>query len=144
MESFVKLAEDRWTNGTSKHAYQEHKCWVKAIEIVKQGGVADDVCGWKYPIDIFDNVEFEVWCNQKHLKRGIIPNNFSFTDFFVLSLLWKENKGCGVNMKTKIQKSQKLKQYDNFCGFLGCIEEYDEIIEKLEDELKKRKENEAE
>ena len=45
-------------------------------------------------------------------------------------------------MKTKIQKSQKLKQYDNFCGFLGCIEEYDEIIEKLEDELKKRKENE--
>ena len=49
-----------------------------------------------------------------------------------------------MNMKTKIQKSQKLKQYDNFCGFLGCIEEYDEIIEKLEDELKKRKENEAE
>ena len=47
MESFVKLAEDRWTNGTSKHAYQEHKCWVKAIEIVKQGGVADDVCEWK-------------------------------------------------------------------------------------------------
>ena len=63
LESFVKLAEDRWTNGTSKHAYQEHKCWVKAIEIVKQGGVADDVCEWKYPIDIFDNVEFEVWCN---------------------------------------------------------------------------------
>ena len=47
MESFVKLAEDRWTYGTSKHAYQEHKCWVKAIEIVKQGGVSDDVCEWK-------------------------------------------------------------------------------------------------
>lgn len=42
LESFAKLAEDRWTNGTSKHAYQEHKCWVKAIEIVKQGCVADD------------------------------------------------------------------------------------------------------
>ena len=44
LESFAKLAEDRWVNGTSKHAYQEHKCWVKAIEIVKQGGVSDDFC----------------------------------------------------------------------------------------------------
>ena len=43
LESFAKLAEDRWTNGTSEHAYQEHKCWIKAIEIVKQGGVSDDV-----------------------------------------------------------------------------------------------------
>ena len=43
LESFAKLAEDRWTNGTSKHAYQEHKCWVKAIEIVKHGGVGKDV-----------------------------------------------------------------------------------------------------
>lgn len=47
LESFAKLAEDRWINGTSKYAYQEHKCWVKAIEIVKQGGVSDDVCEWK-------------------------------------------------------------------------------------------------
>ena len=47
LESFAKLAEDRWTNGTSKHAYQEYKCWVKAIEIVKQGGVSDDVCEWE-------------------------------------------------------------------------------------------------
>ena len=51
LESFAKLAEDRWTNGTSKYACQEHKCWVKAIEIVKQGGVSDDVCEW----NIFDN-----------------------------------------------------------------------------------------
>ena len=42
LESFAKLAEDRWANGTSKHAYQEHKCWVKAIEIVKQGGVGTE------------------------------------------------------------------------------------------------------
>ena len=34
LESFAKLAEDRWTNGTSNHAYQEHKWWVKAIDIV--------------------------------------------------------------------------------------------------------------
>ena len=47
LESFAKLSEDRWVNGTSEHAYQEHKCWVKAIEIVKQGGVSDDVCEWK-------------------------------------------------------------------------------------------------
>jgi len=38
LESFAKLAEDRWANGTSNHAYQEHKCWVKAIEIVRKGG----------------------------------------------------------------------------------------------------------
>ena len=43
LESFSKLAEDRCTNGTSKYAYQEHKCWVKAIEIVKQGCVGKDV-----------------------------------------------------------------------------------------------------
>ena len=47
LENFAKLAEDRWVNGTSKHAYQEHKCWVKAIEIVKQGSISDDVCEWK-------------------------------------------------------------------------------------------------
>ena len=51
LESFAKLAEDRWTNGTSEHDYQEHKCWVKAIEIVKQGGVSDDVCEWKLEDD---------------------------------------------------------------------------------------------
>ena len=39
LESFAKLSQDRWVNGTSKHAYQEHKCWVKAIEIVKGGGI---------------------------------------------------------------------------------------------------------
>lgn len=39
MEYFEKLAEDRWVNGTSNHAYQEHKCWVKAIDIVRKGGV---------------------------------------------------------------------------------------------------------
>lgn len=39
LEEFANLAEDRWVNGTSTHAYQEHKCWVKAIEIVRKGGV---------------------------------------------------------------------------------------------------------
>ena len=47
LESFVKLAEDRLVNGTSKYAYQERKCWVKAIEIVKHGCASDDVCEWK-------------------------------------------------------------------------------------------------
>ena len=51
LESFAKLAEDRWTNGTSKYACQEHKCWVKAIEIVKQGNVSDDVCEWQSASD---------------------------------------------------------------------------------------------
>lgn len=47
LESFAKLAEDRWVNGTSKYAYQERKCWVKAIEIVKHGCASDDVCEWE-------------------------------------------------------------------------------------------------
>ena len=81
LESFAELAEDRWTNGTSKHAYQEHKCWVKAIEIVKQGGVTDDVCEWKYTKEIMDNAEFKVGCNPNALKRGVVPNNFSYHDF---------------------------------------------------------------
>ena len=81
LESFAKLAEDRWVNGTSKHAYQEHKCWVKAIEIVKQGGVYDNVCEWKYTKEIMDNAEFKVGCNPNALKRGVVPNNFSYHDF---------------------------------------------------------------
>ena len=64
LESFAKLAEDRWTNGTSKRAYQEHKCWVKAIEIVKQGGVSDDVCEWKYN---YSEYYFESSCDHLHI-----------------------------------------------------------------------------
>ena len=52
-----------------------------AIEIVKQGGVADDVCEWKYTKEIMDNAEFKVGCNQNALKRGVVPNNFSYHDF---------------------------------------------------------------
>lgn len=62
LESFSKLAEDRWTNGTSKHAYQEHKCWVKAIEIVKQGNIPDDVCEWK-------SVRDEEFIKNPHTNR---------------------------------------------------------------------------
>lgn len=53
----------------------------RAIKIVKQGGVADDVCEWKYTKEIMDNAEFKVGCNQNALKRGIVPNNFSYHDF---------------------------------------------------------------
>ena len=52
-----------------------------AIEIVKQGGVSDDVCEWKYTKEIMDNAEFKVGCNQNALKKGIVPNNFSYHDF---------------------------------------------------------------
>ena len=41
----------------------------------------DDVCEWKYTKEIMDNAEFEVGCNQNALKRGIVPNNFSYHDF---------------------------------------------------------------
>ena len=51
-----------------------------AIEIVKQGGVSD-VCEWKYTKEIMDNAEFKVGCNQNALKKGTVPNNFSYHDF---------------------------------------------------------------
>lgn len=54
----------------------------KAIEVVKKGyDGTDDVCEWKYPKEIMDNTEFEVSCNSRPLKRGIVPNNFTFYDF---------------------------------------------------------------
>ena len=56
----------------------------EAIEIVKQGGISDasdNVCEWKYTKEIMDNAEFKVGCNQNALKRGIVPNNFSYHDF---------------------------------------------------------------
>ena len=52
-----------------------------AIEIVKRGGVFDDVCEWKYTKEIMDNAEFKVGCNPNALKRGVVPNNFSYHDF---------------------------------------------------------------
>ena len=56
----------------------------EAIEIVKQGGVSDssdNVCEWKYTKEIMDNAEFKVGCNPNALKRGVVPNNFSYHDF---------------------------------------------------------------
>ena len=67
LESFAKLAEDRWVNGTSKHAYQEHKCWVKAIEIVKHGSVSDDFCEWK-----MDNVGASIGCRSDLHHTGYV------------------------------------------------------------------------
>lgn len=56
----------------------------KLFEIVKQGGVSDDtdnMCEWKYTKEIMDNAEFKVGCNTNALKRGVVPNNFSYHDF---------------------------------------------------------------
>lgn len=41
----------------------------------------ETVCEWESPVDIMDNAEFKVQCNHNPLKRGIVPNNFSFRDF---------------------------------------------------------------
>ena len=59
----------------------ENVTYKRAIEIVKQGSISDDVCEWKYTKEIMDNAEFKVGCNQNALKRGIVPNNFSYHDF---------------------------------------------------------------
>ena len=54
----------------------------RAIEIVKSGlEIDDNVCKWKYDREIMDNAEFKISCNSKPLKRGIVPNNFSYHDF---------------------------------------------------------------
>ena len=81
LESFAKLAEDRWVNGTSKHAYQEHKCWVKAIEIVKQGSVADDVCEWRL-CDEEANV-YDTSCRNPHIMIEGTPkeNNYEYCPY---------------------------------------------------------------
>lgn len=76
----------KYARGGCKHLYNNDKdcmeCIVEnSIEIVKQGGVADDVCEWKYTKEIMDNAEFKVGCNQNALKMGIVPNNFSYHDF---------------------------------------------------------------
>ena len=81
LESFAKLAEDRWVNGTSKHAYQEHKCWVKAIEIVKQGCVSDDVCEWRL-CDEEANV-YDTSCRNPHILIEGTPkeNNYEYCPY---------------------------------------------------------------
>ena len=38
-------------------------------------------CEWKYPRQIFDNVEFKIQCKANPLERGVAPNNFSIGDF---------------------------------------------------------------
>ena len=43
--------------------------------------VSDDMCEWKYTKEIMDNAEFKVGCNTNALKRGVVPNNFSYHDF---------------------------------------------------------------
>ena len=79
LESFAKLAEDRWTNGTSKHACQEHRCWVKAIEIVKQGDVSDDVCEWK---DYKDGIEhsYHICCCEEAFSQ-CYESDFKFCPY---------------------------------------------------------------
>lgn len=66
---------------SSGYSAERVSAFSRAIEIVKHCGVSDDVCEWKYTKEIMDNAEFKVGCNQNALKRGIVPNNFSYHDF---------------------------------------------------------------
>ena len=83
----LETIKDGYDHSCLDNAYQRGvkagAKWLKknAIEIVKQGCVSDDVCEWKYTKEIMDNAEFKVGCNQNALKRGIVPNNFSYHDF---------------------------------------------------------------
>ena len=77
-EKVVEQLEEYLINyGVSKKS----RIHQRIIEIVKQGGVTDGVCEWKYTKEIMDNAEFKVGCNPNALKRGVVPNNFSYHDF---------------------------------------------------------------
>ena len=80
LESFAKLAEDRWVNGTSEHAYQEHKCWVKAIEIVKHGGVSDDVCEWEKD-EHSENDNPAEWIICPHKPKRIFSKDIKYCPY---------------------------------------------------------------
>ena len=68
----------KWNNNSSKRVPYE---FIDYVEGRREIGVSDDVCEWKYTKEIMDNAEFKVGCNQNALKRGIVPNNFSYHDF---------------------------------------------------------------
>lgn len=76
---------DKVVEGVRCRCYEfgldESQTEIIVSEIVKHCGVSDDVCEWKYTKEIMDNAEFKVGCNQNALKRGIVPNNFSYHDF---------------------------------------------------------------
>lgn len=40
-----------------------------------------EVCEWESECDVMNNTEFKVQCNHNPLKRGIVPNNFSYHNF---------------------------------------------------------------
>ena len=53
-----------------------------AIWTIKElQGKSEEVCEWKYTKEIMDNAEFKVGCNTNALKRGVVPNNFSYHNF---------------------------------------------------------------
>ena len=56
--SLATLMSDLQRNGVCRH----YICLEDAIEIVKQGGVSDDVCEWKY-----NNSEYYLESSCKHL-----------------------------------------------------------------------------
>ena len=68
----------KWNNHSSKKVPYE---FIDYVEGKRTIDVEDDVCEWKYTKEIMDNAEFKVGCNQNALKRGIVPNNFSYHDF---------------------------------------------------------------
>ena len=84
VEELEKLADENYKAyciAFNSDDRAEYDAYTNAIEIVKQGGVTDDVCEWKYTKEIMDNAEFKVGCNPNALKRGVVPNNFSYHDF---------------------------------------------------------------
>lgn len=54
----------------------------KAIHTIRElQSKSEEVCEWKYTKEIMDNAEFKVGCNTNALKRGVVPNNFSYHNF---------------------------------------------------------------
>lgn len=52
------------------------------MECLQYGQImTTNTCEWQCSGDFADNTEFKVQCNHNPLKRGIVPNNFSYQDF---------------------------------------------------------------
>ena len=95
-------------NGTSKHAYQEHKCWVKAIEIVKQEAeqYQSSEIGFISKTEVLTLIE-EIKCNDD------IPKNY----------------GTLLDIMRMIRNMPTVDNTDN--GWIACSErlpKYGEVV----------------
>ena len=73
--------QDKFKDGFDRFLREYNSELLRVANQVDISYEYDDVCEWKYTKEIMDNAEFKVGCNQNALKKGTVPNNFSYHDF---------------------------------------------------------------